>query len=173
MLLSRVHTVTTCCYWFSCGSDTVHSQGGPGYTVYTAYSGAVLVAGGSGISYVMGVLDDMLRNHASGNSHLRVIEVIWSISDPGERVNHGIFFPFPDPPELTDTINQIRSTLCFPISPHLCGRAPHIMVLSPSGSTYTGPESPLTTRHAYRTQHFQRECTSNPDAQTFLTRCKA
>ncbi|KAI0275847.1 hypothetical protein BGY98DRAFT_935474 [Russula aff. rugulosa BPL654] len=56
--------------------------GGPGYTLYTAYSGAVLVAGGSGISYVMGVLEDMLRNHASGKSHLRFIEVIWSISDP-------------------------------------------------------------------------------------------
>jgi hypothetical protein len=44
----------------------------------------------------MGILDDMLRNHASGESHLRVIEVIWSISDPGEGLtaNHGnyIFF---------------------------------------------------------------------------------
>jgi hypothetical protein len=71
------------------------SQGGPGYTLYTAYSGAVLVAGGSGISYVMGVLDDMLRNHADGKSHLRFIEVIWSISDPGKRMNHEpIFFFF-------------------------------------------------------------------------------
>ncbi|KAF8504341.1 hypothetical protein F5888DRAFT_1799059 [Russula emetica] len=55
---------------------------GPGYTLYTAYSGAVLVAGGSGISYVMSVLDDMLRKHASGMSHVRVIEVIWSVMDP-------------------------------------------------------------------------------------------
>ncbi|KAH9075008.1 hypothetical protein EDB83DRAFT_1887989 [Lactarius deliciosus] len=54
---------------------------GPGYTLYTAYSGVVLVAGGSGISYVMGVLDDILQKHASGNSNLRVIEVVWSVAD--------------------------------------------------------------------------------------------
>lgn len=55
---------------------------GPGYTLYTAYSGAVLVAGGSGISYVMSVLDDMLRKHAQGKSRVCVIEVIWSVTDP-------------------------------------------------------------------------------------------
>ncbi|KAI9451845.1 ferric reductase like transmembrane component-domain-containing protein [Russula earlei] len=55
---------------------------GPGYTLYTAYSGALLVAGGSGISYVMSVLDDMLRKHACGRSRVRVIEVIWSIANP-------------------------------------------------------------------------------------------
>ena len=35
----------------------------------------------------MSVLDDMLRKHASGKSHLRVIEVIWSVMDPGEEAN--------------------------------------------------------------------------------------
>ncbi|KAI0261234.1 hypothetical protein BC834DRAFT_972832 [Gloeopeniophorella convolvens] len=55
---------------------------GPGYTLYTAYSGAVLVAGGSGISYAMSVLDDMLQKHACGKSHVRFIEVIWSVTDP-------------------------------------------------------------------------------------------
>jgi ferric-chelate reductase len=62
----------------------MYPEGGPGYTLYSAYSGAVLVAGGSGISYVMGVLDDMLQKHASGRSHLRIIEVIWSITDSGK-----------------------------------------------------------------------------------------
>ncbi|KAI9440920.1 hypothetical protein H4582DRAFT_2074709 [Lactarius indigo] len=55
---------------------------GPGYTLYSAYSGVVLVAGGSGISYIMGVLDDILQKHASGNSNVRVIEVVWSVADP-------------------------------------------------------------------------------------------
>ncbi|KAI9453098.1 hypothetical protein BJY52DRAFT_1225799 [Lactarius psammicola] len=57
-------------------------EGGPGYTHYTAYSGVVLVAGGSGISYVTGVLDDILQKHASGKSNVRVIEVVWSVTDP-------------------------------------------------------------------------------------------
>ncbi|KAI9440697.1 hypothetical protein H4582DRAFT_1488315 [Lactarius indigo] len=55
---------------------------GPGYTIYTAFSGVVLVAGGSGISYVTGVLDDILQKHASGKSNVRVIEVVWSVADP-------------------------------------------------------------------------------------------
>jgi len=60
-------------------------EGGSGYTLYTAYSGVVLVAGGSGISYVTGVLDDILQKHASGKSNVRVIEVVWSVADPGKR----------------------------------------------------------------------------------------
>jgi ferric-chelate reductase len=32
----------------------------------------------------MSVLDDMLRKHASGKSHLHVIEVIWTVTDPGK-----------------------------------------------------------------------------------------
>jgi len=32
----------------------------------------------------MGVLDDMLQKHACGKSRLRVIEVIWAVTDPGE-----------------------------------------------------------------------------------------
>ncbi|KAH9991983.1 hypothetical protein BJV74DRAFT_771842 [Russula compacta] len=55
---------------------------GPGYTLYTAYSGAVLVVGGSGISYAMSILDDMLQKHANGRSRLRVIEVVWAITSP-------------------------------------------------------------------------------------------
>lgn len=91
------------------------SQGGPGYTLYTAYSGAVLVAGGSGISYVMSVLDDMLRKHESGMSHVRVIEVIWSVMDPGEKANEA--FSVPDPPLLTGATNQTRCTLFSPSLP--------------------------------------------------------
>jgi Ferric reductase NAD binding domain len=72
-------------------ADTVYLEGGPGYTLYTAYSGAVLVAGGSGISYVMSVLDDMLQKHARGRSRVCVIEVIWSVTDPGESLSHDLW----------------------------------------------------------------------------------
>jgi len=144
-------------------------QGGPGYTLYTAYSGAVLVAGGSGISYVMSVLDDMLRKHASGMSHVRVIEVIWSVMDPGKGANRKLWFLNL---QLTSTTHQIRSTLCSPSLPHSCSHAPHRIPLSPSGSTYTGPES-LLAHHAWRARRFHRECTSAQAVLTFLTHCKA
>ncbi|KAN0131735.1 Ferric reductase like transmembrane component domain containing protein [Lactarius tabidus] len=61
---------------------------GPGYTLYTAYSGVLLVAGGSGISYATSVLDDILQKHASGKSNVRVIEVVWSVTDPDSLYSH-------------------------------------------------------------------------------------
>jgi hypothetical protein len=146
------------------------SQGGPGYTLYTAYSGAVLVAGGSGISYVMSVLDDMLRKHANGMSHVRVIEVIWSVMDPGERANQA--FSIPDPPVLTGATSQIRSTLYSRSLPRSCSRGLHRIHHSHSASTYTGPESQLV-HHVCRARRFHRECISAQDALTSLTRYKA
>jgi hypothetical protein len=146
------------------------SQGGPGYTLYTAYSGAVLVAGGSGISYVMSVLDDMLRKHENGMSHVRVIEVIWSVMDPGEGTNQT--FSVPDPPVLTGATYQIRSTLCSPSLPRSCSHVLHRIPHSQSASTYTGPESQLA-HHVYRARRFHQECTSAQDVLTSLTRYKA
>jgi len=35
----------------------------------------------------MSILDDMLQKHANGKSHVRVIEVIWSVMDPGKEAN--------------------------------------------------------------------------------------
>ncbi|KAA1477803.1 hypothetical protein DENSPDRAFT_919417 [Dentipellis sp. KUC8613] len=55
--------------------------GGPNHALFASYSGALLVAGGSGISYVLGILDDLLLRHAEGRSRLRVIEVIWVVRD--------------------------------------------------------------------------------------------
>jgi hypothetical protein len=148
------------------------SKGGPGYTLYTAYSGAVLVAGGSGISYVMSVLDDMLRKHESGMSHLRVIEVIWSVMDPGEGANQAYSHSVPDPPMLMGATYQIRSTLCSPSLPRSCSRALHRIPRSHSGSMYTGPGSQLV-HHVCRARRFHRESTFAQDVLTSLTRYRA
>lgn len=32
----------------------------------------------------MSILDDMLQKHANGRSRLRVIEVVWAMTSPGE-----------------------------------------------------------------------------------------
>ncbi|KAI0320502.1 hypothetical protein OF83DRAFT_1162386 [Amylostereum chailletii] len=54
---------------------------GPSHTLFEAYSGVVLVAGGSGITYILSVLDDLLQKHPEGTSRVRVIEVVWSVSN--------------------------------------------------------------------------------------------
>ncbi|KZV76839.1 hypothetical protein PENSPDRAFT_679856 [Peniophora sp. CONT] len=56
--------------------------GGPSYTMFDSYSGVVLVAGGSGISFALGVLDDLMEAHATGRSRVRAIEIVWAIADP-------------------------------------------------------------------------------------------
>ncbi|KAI0031331.1 hypothetical protein K488DRAFT_26406, partial [Vararia minispora EC-137] len=56
--------------------------GGSPYTMYESYSGLLLIAGGSGISHILSVLDDLLAKDAAGASRVRVIEVVWSIADP-------------------------------------------------------------------------------------------
>ncbi|THH16312.1 hypothetical protein EW146_g4311 [Bondarzewia mesenterica] len=58
--------------------------GGPGHTIFASYSGALLIAGGSGITFVLSVLSDLLQKHAAGSSRLRVLDVVWSVPDPGK-----------------------------------------------------------------------------------------
>ncbi|KAI0320002.1 ferric reductase like transmembrane component-domain-containing protein [Amylostereum chailletii] len=59
---------------------------GAGLTMFEAYSGALLVAGGSGITYILGLAEDMLKKHAAGQSRLRVIELVWTVADPASVV---------------------------------------------------------------------------------------
>ena len=47
----------------------------------------------------MSILDDMLQKHANGKSHVRVIEVIWSVMDLGKSANSRMFRSL-DPREL-------------------------------------------------------------------------
>ena len=63
-------------------TDEGNETGGPGYTLFESYSGALLVAGGSGITFVLSMLSDLLQRHEEGCSRLRVIEVVWSVADP-------------------------------------------------------------------------------------------
>lgn len=50
-------------------------------TMFEAYSGALLVAGGSGISFILSLLDDLVNKHVEGRSRTRAIEVVWSVGD--------------------------------------------------------------------------------------------
>ncbi|PSR76381.1 hypothetical protein PHLCEN_2v8477 [Hermanssonia centrifuga] len=56
--------------------------GGPGHTLYSSFSGALLVAGGSGITFALGVLQDLLQKDLEGRSRLKCIELVWSVQDP-------------------------------------------------------------------------------------------
>ncbi|KZT12697.1 incomplete iron reductase [Laetiporus sulphureus 93-53] len=56
--------------------------GGPGHAMVTSFSGAMLVAGGSGITYALATVQEMLQKSTESASHVRVIELVWSVTDP-------------------------------------------------------------------------------------------
>ena len=56
--------------------------GGPGHTVYSSFSGALVVAGGSGITFALGMVQDLLQRDREGKSRLKCIELVWSVQDP-------------------------------------------------------------------------------------------
>jgi ferric-chelate reductase len=63
-------------------------SGGPGHSVFESYSAAVFVCGGSGISFGLSAVQDLVQKDIEGASRLKVIELIWSIQDPGEHTKH-------------------------------------------------------------------------------------
>lgn len=58
--------------------------GGPGHTVYASFSGALVVAGGSGITFALGMVQDLLQKDREGKSRLKCIELVWSVQDPSK-----------------------------------------------------------------------------------------
>ncbi|KZT71031.1 hypothetical protein DAEQUDRAFT_744515 [Daedalea quercina L-15889] len=56
--------------------------GGPGHAVVASFSGAMLVAGGSGITYALSTAQELMQNSAEGASRSRVVEIVWSVTDP-------------------------------------------------------------------------------------------
>jgi len=60
--------------------------GGPGHSVYESYSAAVFVCGGSGISFGLSAVQDLVQKDIEAASRVKVIELIWSIQDPASLV---------------------------------------------------------------------------------------
>lgn len=51
--------------------------------VFASYSAAVFVIGGSGITFALGAIQDLVQKDLDGRSRVKVIELIWMIQDPG------------------------------------------------------------------------------------------
>ncbi|KAH9923389.1 incomplete iron reductase [Amylocystis lapponica] len=73
-LLWLIFLIITDC----CGAYT----GGPGHSVPSSYSGAMFVAGGSGITYALASVRELVHRATQGRTHVGVIELIWSVTDP-------------------------------------------------------------------------------------------
>ena len=56
--------------------------GGPGHTIYSSFSAVVLISGGSGITYSLSVLEDLVLKDLNNESRVKSIHLVWSIPDP-------------------------------------------------------------------------------------------
>lgn len=56
--------------------------GGPGHASVASFSGAMLVAGGSGITYALSTLQELVQKGMDGGSRVRAIDLAWSMTDP-------------------------------------------------------------------------------------------
>ena len=57
--------------------------GGVGNTMMDSYSGAVFVVGGSGITFALSSITDLVQKDIQGSSRLKVIHLIWCVQDVG------------------------------------------------------------------------------------------
>ncbi|TFY69686.1 hypothetical protein EVJ58_g278 [Rhodofomes roseus] len=53
--------------------------GGPGDTMLSSFSGALLVVGGSGISYGLAAAEELIRKAADGTSSVTVLDLVWCV----------------------------------------------------------------------------------------------
>ena len=58
--------------------------GGLGNTMMSSFSGAFMIAGGSGISYVSAAVEELLQKAARNTSSVTVLDLIWVVRHPGE-----------------------------------------------------------------------------------------
>lgn len=64
-------------------------QGARGHAIFASFSGVVIVVGGSGITFALSVVQDLIQKDLAGKSRVKVIDVIWSVQDAGTITFHG------------------------------------------------------------------------------------
>jgi len=55
--------------------------GGPGDCMFASYSAVVVVVGGSGITYGLSIIKDLVQKDLLGQSRVKTLEVIWVVQD--------------------------------------------------------------------------------------------
>ena len=68
-------------------SPCVSITGGPGHTIPNSFSGAIFFVGGSGVSYGLAAVQELLKQAQAGMSTVRTIDLVWSVHHPGAISN--------------------------------------------------------------------------------------
>jgi ferric-chelate reductase len=55
--------------------------GGIGHTLMDRFSGALFFSGGSGITFSLAAIQDLVAKDIDGRSHVKIIELVWMVKD--------------------------------------------------------------------------------------------
>ncbi|KAF9465886.1 hypothetical protein BDZ94DRAFT_1188404 [Collybia nuda] len=55
--------------------------GGPGHMIFSSFSAAVFVVGGSGITFALPAVQDLIQKDLDGQSRVKIIELVWVVQD--------------------------------------------------------------------------------------------
>ena len=64
-------------------TNLMHHIGGPGYAMFASYSAVIMVIGGSGITFALSTIQDMVQKGLRDESRVKVIELVWIVQSPG------------------------------------------------------------------------------------------
>lgn len=54
--------------------------------IFASYSAAVFVVGGSGITFALPTMQDLIQKDLDGQSRVKVIELVWVVQDSGKHL---------------------------------------------------------------------------------------
>ena len=57
--------------------------GGPGHAIFASYSAVVMIIGGSGITFALSTIQDLVQKGLHDESRVKVIELVWIVQSPG------------------------------------------------------------------------------------------
>lgn len=61
----------------------MNHTGGPGHAIFASYSAVVMIIGGSGITFALSTIQDLVQKGLCGESRVKVIELVWIVQSPG------------------------------------------------------------------------------------------
>lgn len=88
------------------------SPGGPGHDVLSSFSSAFIVAGGSGITFGLSAVDEIIREAERYHAKTKIIHLIWVVQDPSS-----LFHLLPALQSFLDRVARLR-TIDVTISVH-------------------------------------------------------
>lgn len=56
---------------------------GPCHAIYASYSGVVMMVGGSGITFALSIIQDLVQKDLQAQSRVKVLELVWMVTNPG------------------------------------------------------------------------------------------